>query len=108
MGIDFPGQQNFWPVSSLDDVAAVTQDGIGRPEQRMAISEKRLAPIVGKTLAIKYGDHRRAQGLPACELGIGGLPAEQIGHEFASRLRMHRPVRNQQRARTGIEERARC
>ena len=72
----------------------------------MRVAEQRLAGLVGEALAVHQRHHRLPQRLAAGELRVGGLPREQIGDEFARRLRMHRPVGDEDGAGAGIEERA--
>src|SRR3954471_8479011 len=86
--------------------AAVADDGIGRPEQWMCVSEYSLAVDAEIARPIGQRHHRLPQSLSTCQFPIIRLPLEQIGDEFARRLRMNRPVGDKKRPRAGIEERA--
>src|SRR3984885_6711446 len=84
--------------------AAVADDGVGRPEQRMRIGEFRLAVGVKVVGSLHEGKHGLPQRFAAPDFRVLGLPFEQISNELPCRLGMHRPVRDQKRARTRVEE----
>src|SRR6266436_2394985 len=86
--------------------AAVTDDGIGRPEQRVRIAKLGFAvdPEIARPIGQRH--HGLPQSLSTCQFRISRLPLEQIGDEFARRLRMNRPVGDKKCPRARIEERA--
>jgi hypothetical protein len=87
--------------------AAVANDGVGRPEQRMRIIKQGRSAVILVAAAVDHRYHCLAQRFRAADLRIGGLAAKQICHKLARRGRMDRPVRHQDRARAGIKECAR-
>src|SRR4051812_27629083 len=84
--------------------ATVTDDRVRRPEQRMRVGELGLAFAVEIAGTIDKGHHRLAQGFAARQFWIVRLPLEQISDQLPRRLGMHRPVRHQQGAGSGVEE----
>src|SRR5262245_35834260 len=82
----------------------VADDGVGRPEQRVAVAEQCFALVVGITRSVEQRHHRLPQSFTAREFRIGALSPEQIADEFARRLRMYRPVGYQNGPRASIEE----
>src|SRR5262245_54028541 len=72
----------------LAAAAAVADDGIGRPEQRMTVGEKHFSLVVSETFAVKKRQHGLPQRLAARQLRIGGLAPEEVADEFLRRLRV--------------------
>src|SRR6266852_3604603 len=54
----------------------VADDRIGRPEQRVGVSEQRLALVIRKARTIEQRHHRRPQRFSTRDLRIGGLTAK--------------------------------
>src|SRR6516165_9591543 len=91
---------------TLSHPAAVADDRIRRPEQRVRVAVDGAAGTVGRARSVEQRHHGLPQRFAARERRIVALAAEQVGYQFARRSRMHRPIGDQKRARAGIEERA--
>ena len=93
-------------LRSARQSAAVTDDRVRSPEQRVRVRKERSALLVLVARPVDQPHHGLPERLAARKFGVGRLSPEKVGRQLARRLGMNRPVGHQQGARAGIKERA--